>query len=173
MVESRAFPLRPAPDPSVRFQGTYREEAWRRCARMSEADGIRFAPWPHPDVFPSWSVPALEAAKCAARQGADLFERVHLALYQAFFGESRNIADPAEVAAVVAAAGGDMARFAADQTAGVGGQALAEDYEAAMTEHGVRSIPTVLVPATGRRLVGLAGLADYRAIVEEALSVPS
>jgi predicted DsbA family dithiol-disulfide isomerase len=140
---------------------------------MSEADGIRFTPWPHADVFPTWSVPALEAAKCVERQGPELFERVHLALYRAFFGESRNIADPLEVTGIVAAAGTDMARFAADQTSGAGRRALAADYEAALTEHGVRSIPTVILPATGRRLIGLAGLADYRAVVEEALSVPS
>ena len=46
MLEHRAFPLRPAPERGVRFQGTYREQGWRRCAEMSAADGITFTPWP-------------------------------------------------------------------------------------------------------------------------------
>jgi predicted DsbA family dithiol-disulfide isomerase len=42
------------------------------------------------------------------------------------------------------------------------------DYEAAVTEHGVRAIPTVVLPETGRALVGLVDLATYRAAIEEA-----
>ena len=37
-----------------------------------------------------------------------------------------------------------------------------------MTEHGVRAIPTVILPETGRALVGLVDLAAYRAALEEA-----
>lgn len=157
------------PDRTVRFTGTYREQGWRRCAAMSAGDGIRFTPWPHAEL-PGWSLPALEAAKCVAKQGDELFARVHVKLYEAFFTESRNIADSAVVADVVAASGADMTRFAADFDAGVGREAIASDYEAAVAEHGVRSIPTVIVAETGRALVGLADLSVYRAAVEEALA---
>ena len=157
------------PDPSARFKGTYREEGWRRCAQMSAGDGIRFTPWPH-EGFTAWSLPALEAAKCAAKQSDELFAKVHLDLYRAFFTESRNIADPVVVSDVVAAAGADMERFAADFEAGIGREAVVGDYETAITEHGVRSIPTVIVAETGRALVGLADYATYRAAVEEALA---
>jgi predicted DsbA family dithiol-disulfide isomerase len=136
---------------------------------MSAADGIRFTPWPHAEL-PAFSLPALEAAKCAAKQGDDLFERVHRALYEAFFTHSRNIADPKDVAAIVAAAGADMERFAADFEAGIGRDAVLSDYEAAVSEHGVRSIPTVIVAETGRALVGLADYTAYRAAAEEALA---
>jgi predicted DsbA family dithiol-disulfide isomerase len=151
----------------VRFRGTYREEGWRRCGMMTAADGIRFTPWPH-DELPGWSLPALEAAKCAAKQGDEAFTRVHHALYEAFFTHSRNIADGAEVIRIVAGCGIDVDRFVADYEAGAGREAVVADYEAAHTEHGVRSIPTVIVPATGRALVGLADLAQYRHAVEEA-----
>jgi len=136
---------------------------------MSAADGIRFTPWPHAEL-PGWSLPALAAAKCVAKQSDELFERVHHALYEAFFTESRNIADAKEVAAIVAAAGADMERFTADFESGIGRDAVIGDYEAAVSEHGVRSIPTVVVPDTGRALVGLADYAVYRAAVEEALA---
>lgn len=91
-----------------------------------------------------------------------------LRLYGAFFTESRNSADPAEVHRIVAASGADMDRFAADYAAGPGREALISDYEAAVTEHGVQAIPAVVVVETGRALVGLADLATYRAAVQEA-----
>src|SRR2546426_3678431 len=102
----------------------------------------------------------MEAVKCVAKQGDELFERVHRGLYEAFFTHSRNIADPEAVAAIVAAAGADMERFAADFEAGIGREAVIGDYEAAVS--GVRSIPTVIVADTGRALVGLADYAVYR-----------
>jgi len=166
VIEHRAFPLRPTPVPPVPFKGTYREAGWQRCNAMSADDGIRFTPWPHP-TMPNWSLPALEAAKCVARQGDDLFERVHSRLYEAYFTDSLNIAEPRVVADIVAGAGADMTRFTADRDAGVGREAVVKDYEAAVAE-GVRAIPTVIVPHTGRVLVGLVDAATYRAAVEEA-----
>jgi predicted DsbA family dithiol-disulfide isomerase len=166
-IESRAFMLRPEPDPSVHFKGTYREEGWRRCGLMSAPDGLTFTPWPH-DVFPAWSVPALEAAKCAAKQGDDVFGRVHLRLYEAFFTESRNIADRTEIARIVAECGVDRERFAADYATGIGREAVVADHTAALAGEGVQAIPTVIIAETGRRLVGLADLATYRSAVLEA-----
>lgn len=167
VLEHRAFPLRPAPDPTATFKGTYREGAWRRCGDMARPDGIVFTPWPHEDRYPRWSLPALEAAKCAARQGADALERVHLRLYEAFFTRSLDIGDPKVVIDVVAEAGVDVERFVADYRAGAGRQEVARDFERAI-EDGIRSIPTVLFPASGRALVGLVDTAQYRAAVEEA-----
>ena len=166
MIEHRAFPLRPAPVSPVPFKGTYREAGWQRCGAMSAVDGITFTPWPHA-TMPNWSLPALEAAKCVMRQGEDLFERVHPRLYEAYFTKSLNIAEPGVVADIVAAEGVDMPRFTADLDAGAGREAVVKDYEAAVAE-GVRSIPTVIVPQTGRVLVGLVDAAAYRAAVDEA-----
>lgn len=166
MLEHRAFPLRPAPERGVRFQGTYREQGWRRCAEMSAADGITFTPWPHAEL-PGFSLPALEAAKCVARQDGEVFERAHLALYEAFFTRSVNIADPRAVIDVVAGCGVDLDRFVADFRAGAGRDEVVRDYKEAV-EEGVRSIPTVIFPSSGRALVGLVDAAQYRAAFEEA-----
>ena len=149
------------------FKGTYREEGWRRCGQMSVEDGISFTPWPHP-AMPGVSLPALEAAKCAAKQGDELFERVHRALFEAYFTRSLDISDSGVLARVVEEAGGDLTRFTADLGAGFARSAVVADYEAAVTEHGVRAIPTVILPDTGRVLVGLADVATYRAAIEEA-----
>lgn len=151
------------------FKGTYREAGWARCGQMSVPDGLAFTPWPHGEM-PNWSLPALQAAKCAAKQGDEIFERTHLALYEAFFTRSLNIADPAVVAPVVAQTGADMPRFTADVAAGLGREAVVSDYERAVAEHGVRSIPTVIVRETGRVLAGLADYATYEAAVREAVA---
>jgi predicted DsbA family dithiol-disulfide isomerase len=167
VLEHRAFPLRPTPVTGVAFRGTYREEGWRRCNQMSAADGITFTPWPHASM-PGHSMPALEAAKCAAKQGEAVFERVHRALYEAYFTRSLNIADPDVLARLVGECGGDLARYEADRQAGFARAAVVADYEAAVGEHGVRAIPTVIVPDTGRALVGLVDLDVYRQVFEDA-----
>jgi predicted DsbA family dithiol-disulfide isomerase len=160
-IRWRAFPLRPTPDPTATFQGTYREAAWRRCRDLAGDVGVTFRMWERPD-FPSGSLPALEAAKCVALQGTDLFEGVHLRLYRAFFADGVNIGIPAEVAGVVRELPGlDVARFVADYEAGKGRAPVLEDYEAAVHEHGVRAIPTVVLE-DGRRIVGAVSLAEYR-----------
>jgi predicted DsbA family dithiol-disulfide isomerase len=134
---------------------------------MAAADGITFTPWPHADHYPHWSLPALEAAKCAQRQGPQAFDRVHLRLYAAFFTESRNIADPAEVARIVTEAGVDAGRFLDDYRSGVGRDAVVTDYQAAIADR-VRAIPAVLFPDTGQSLVGMVDIARYRAAIEDA-----
>ena len=166
MLEHRAFPLRPAPDPTASFKGTYREQAWLRCGEMAKPDGIAFNPWPHLDHYPNWSLPGLEAAKCAALQGTEAFDRLHLRLYRAFFTESHNIADLSEVVKIAGEANLDAERFLADYRGGAGRDAVVKDYTEA-AEEGVRSIPTVIFPETGRALVGLVDLAQYRAAIEE------
>jgi predicted DsbA family dithiol-disulfide isomerase len=133
---------------------------------MAAADGIRFTPWERED-FPAWSLPALEAAKCVARQGAALFERLHLALYEAFFTRGRNIAQPDELMDVAAEAGADMERLAADLRAGVGREAVLRDWQQAVTRDHVRAIPTIIVDG-GPRLTGLMDLAAYRAALAGA-----
>ena len=134
---------------------------------MSAQDGIVFNPWPH-ESLPGWSLPALEASKCVALQGAAVFERTHLRFYRAFFTEGRNIADRYEIDAIVAETDIDLDRFRNDYAAGAGRQAVIDDYRGAVEQYGVQSIPTVIVPATGRALVGLADLKQYRAAVDEA-----
>jgi len=160
----RAFPLRPVPDPTATFQGTYREAAWARCGELARDIGIEYRMWTRPD-YPTWSLPALDAAKCAARQGERAFEATHLALYRAFFTEGVNIGRPEEVLAVVGRLPDvDAARLQADYEAGVGRQSVLENYEAATSEHGVRAIPTVVLP-DGRRVIGAVPLAEYRRVL--------
>jgi predicted DsbA family dithiol-disulfide isomerase len=145
----------------VTFKGTYREAAWQRCNALAADTGVTFRMWERSD-FPTWSMPALEAAKCVALQGEELFDALHLRLYRAFFEEGVNIGLSDEVAGVVRALPGlDVSRFLHDYESGKGREAVLDDYETAVREHGVRAIPTVVLP-TGQRIVGAVSLAEYR-----------
>src|SRR5262245_778566 len=120
--------------------------------------------WSRPD-YPTWSLPALDAAKCVALQGEVPFEAAHLALYRAFFTDGVNIGRPEEVIAVVRrVAGVDVVRFLKDFESGRGRLAVLEDYEAAVSRHGIRVIPTVVAP-DGRRVVGAVSLSEYRRVL--------
>jgi len=165
-IQWKAFPLRPEPDPTATFKGTYREEGWRRCGAMAMSDGIRYNAWPRDD-YPNWSLPALEAAKCVARQGPEAFDRLHLRLYEAMFTRGINIAKADELAMVVRESGADMARFLADLESGTARDEVRADYEDALTRDRVRAIPTIIVEG-GRRLTGLVDLPAYRKAIEEA-----
>jgi predicted DsbA family dithiol-disulfide isomerase len=159
-IDWKAFPLRPVPDPSVTFKGTYREEAWKRCAAMAEPDGVVFTMWGRDD-YPTSSLPALEAAKCVALQGEEAFRRLHLRLYEAFFTRGKNIAVAEEVVEVVRESGADMRRFLADYESGKARDWVLGDYEEAVAREGVRGIPTIIGDG-GQRLVGLVSAAEYR-----------
>ena len=65
-------------------------------------------------------------------------------------------------------AGVDLDRFRTDYAASAGREAVISDHRTAVEEHAIRSIPTVVILETGRRLIGLADLARYRAAVGEA-----
>ena len=163
-IRWRAFPLRPVPDPTASFQGTYREAAWRRCHDLSADAGVTFRMWQRSD-FPATSMPALEAAKCASLQGDAAWAALHLRLYQAFFADGVNIGEPAEVAGVVRGVPEvDFAAFLRDYEAGRGRQPVLDDYQTAVREHGVRAIPTVVLD-DGRRIVGAVPLAEYRRVL--------
>ena len=59
-----------------------------------------------------------------------------------------------------------MARFLRDWEGGAAREAVARDYEEAVTLNRVRAIPTIIVEG-GRRLTGLVDLPTYRKAIEE------
>ncbi|GIX48251.1 MAG: hypothetical protein KatS3mg131_2462 [Candidatus Tectimicrobiota bacterium] len=162
-LEHRAFPLRPQPDASVKFQGTYREAAWQRAAALAAADGIRWRMWTRDD-FPQWSLPALEAAKCAALQGEAAFADMNLRLFRGFFEQGVNIAEPEEILTLAREAPLDYPRFVDDFLSGGMRQEVLRDYEEALTRYAVHAIPTVVF-AEREWVVGAVPLAKYEEVL--------
>ena len=155
--------MRPDPDPTAKFKGTYREAAWRRAASMCGPDGITFTMWARDD-FPAWSLPALEAAKCVALQGDEAFERVHLFLFDAFFHKGINIGNREEVIEVVRGAGVEMGRFLKDYDSGTARAQVLKEYEEALTTYRVNSIPAVIFDGD-QRVIGATSLEEYLKIL--------
>lgn len=130
---------------------------------MSAPDGVKFTMWARDD-FPTWSLPALEAAKCVALQGDEPFERVHLLLFEAFFSKGINIGKREEVIEVVRGAGADMDRFLKDYDAGTARALVLKEYEEALTTYRVNSIPTVIFDG-GQEIIGATSLDEYLKIL--------
>ncbi len=100
--------------------------------------------WTRPD-FPQWSLPALEAAKCAELEGPEAFERMHFSLFRAFFEEGVNIGEPAEVIEVARQAGLDMSEFLRRFDGESQRERVSEEHRQAVMQHGIRAIPTVII----------------------------
>ncbi len=130
--------------------------------------------WDRPD-YPTWSLPAQEAGKCAAAQGTGAFERLHLALFAAFFARGRNIAEPDEVVAVARETGLDMARFTDDFRAGRFREAVLDEYREAHERYGITAIPTVFFASAAEgaaaddaiRITGAVPAAEYERVLTE------
>lgn len=130
---------------------------------MTAPDGVKFTMWARDD-YPTWSLPALEAAKCVKLQGEELFERVHLVLFEAFFTKGINIGNREEVIEVVRSAGVEMDRFLEDYEAGTARVQVLKEYEEAITTYRVTAIPTVIFDG-GQKLVGATPLDEYLKIL--------
>ena len=155
--------MRPEPDPTVTFKGTYREAAWQRAALMSAPDGLTFTMWARDD-YPTWSLPALEAARCVASQGNEAFERVHFLLFEAFFTKGINIGNREEVTEVVRGAGVEMDQFLEDYDGGTARAQVLKEYEEAHNTYRITAIPSVIFDG-GRKVVGATSLDEYLKIL--------
>ena len=81
---------------------------WWGSACLAEKVKIAINP-----VFPINTLALMRGAVATQMQGDEPFQRYMGAMYQAMFGEPRNMSDPAEVAAVLTAAEFDAAQFMA------------------------------------------------------------
>lgn len=158
-----SFALRPSPDPTAKFRGSHREQGWQRAARLAAGDGVGFKMWERDD-FPNWSLPALAAAKCAAFQGKEVYDRMHYGLFEAFFTQGKNIANREEILDVARECGLDMDRFIADYESHEGHKLAVEEYEQAVNRFMVTAVPTVFFGDV--RVVGAVPLQEYLQVLE-------
>jgi predicted DsbA family dithiol-disulfide isomerase len=164
-IERRAFPLRPGPDRSVQFLGTKREVSWQRIKAMVEPEGIIWNMWQRDD-YPNWSLPGLEAAKCAALQSQDAYDEMHFRLFRGFFEQGVNIANVDEVLTLARQSPLlDYSRFIDDFDSGITRRAVFDEYEAAVNDYLVYAIPTVIFP-NHERVVGAVPIEAYEKVLE-------
>ncbi len=116
--------------------------SWRRAALEEK---INFTPWNPSHTYPTSSMPALQATKCAQLQGEEAFQRFHKALFQAFFEGSMNISEREVLVSLARKTGLDVERFSSDFDQGLQEKEVLADYEDARAEYEDWGIPLVIV----------------------------
>ncbi|PON16490.1 hypothetical protein C2W62_18200 [Candidatus Entotheonella serta] len=158
--------MRPGQDRSTKFLGTKREVSWQRIKAMVEPEGITWNMWQRED-YPNWSLPGLEAAKCAALQSHEAYDDMHFRLFRGFFEQGVNIANIDEVLALARQSPLlDYSRFVDDLDSGVTRRAIFDEYEEAVNDYLVYAIPTVIFP-DNERVVGAVPMEEYEKVLEK------
>ena len=166
-VHWRGFPLLPHHLPGNRVSPCS-VQGRARAAEAESACGI--TPWSG-DGYPTSSLPALEAARCAARQCAEAFDGFDMALFRAFFSESRDISDRDVLLGLADGVGLDTRRLAWDMQSGVERQALLEEYHVARDEYSSMALGIPFTVINGSYpLTGALPADMYRHAVQRALS---
>ena len=100
--------------------------------------------WEMPDITNAQALVAQVASEAAKRQGAELFERFHLALMVARHGGKGRIRlnDPAPILNLAREVGLDAGRLREDMADPTMVEAVGRDHTEAVEEHGVFGTPT-------------------------------
>ncbi len=165
-IHWRAFPLIPDEKPG-RLSTEKTQEGRRRVA--AEEPRASFVPPAVGIDLPASSMPALIAAKCAERQSAAAFHRLHDRLFLAHFRDNLDIAKPDVLWRVARESGLDMARFDQDYAAGEAYQSALTDYAEGTAWFGVSAVPAVIFNEK-LSLVGAVPIERYRAILDWILA---
>jgi predicted DsbA family dithiol-disulfide isomerase len=103
------------------------------------------------DDWPTTTLPAFEAAWCAALQGEQALATYDLRVRQAFFAEGRNIGRWDVLREIVEEAGLDRQRFDQDVAGGKARAAVVEEARLGRERYRVRGTPTLML-ADGTKL---------------------
>lgn len=144
-VRMRPFPLEvdggePAPRDVL-------EQEWWLAAIQEPA--ASFAPYR--GDWPTTTLPAFEAAWCAAQQGEDAGHDYDLRVRRAFFAESRDIGRPAVLREIAREAGLDLPAFNRLFESGVARDQVLAERRLGRERYRVRGTPTVML-GDGTRL---------------------
>lgn len=164
-IEWRGFPLAPFEKQNRRVY-PYAAEGWQAMAGLEE--GAEFTEWALP-TYPTSSMPALEAARCAQRQGEAAALRFHLATMRAFFAHSRDISQWEELLALAREAELDMERFTADYQERSQRAIVQADFSEARHRYGITGIPAMVIDER-YLMVGARQPEEYRQVVEQVLN---
>lgn len=122
---------------------------WRNFS-LEQVNSPEGAPkvWEMPDITEGQALVAQVASEAAKRQGAELFERFHLALMVARHGGEGRIRlnDPAPILELARENGLDPDRLREDMADPATAEAVGRDHTEAVDEHGVFGTPTFVFP---------------------------
>jgi predicted DsbA family dithiol-disulfide isomerase len=115
-----------------------------RARAALEEEGL-FNPWDESQLYPSSSMPAQIASKCALLQGEEAFERFHSAVFMAFFRDCRDISKRDVLISVATDAGLDVEKFLADFESDELRQEVLADAEEVRSQYHGWGIPLTVV----------------------------
>ena len=159
-----AFLLRPTATERSLDSFTRYTTGWARPA-ASEPDAT-FRTWSGEHSPPSHSMPSAVAGKAVLHAfGAAAFDRFHLALMHAYFGDNRTVSDRAVILDVASSCDLDAAALAATldaETASLEAEVVADHRDA--LRRGIAAVPTVVVNDE-YVLQGAMTVAQYQKVV--------
>ena len=109
-----------------------------------EEEGL-FNPWDESQPYPSSSMPAQIASKCALLQGEEAFERFHEAAFKAFFRDCRDISNREVLIALATDTGLDMEKFYADFASDERQEEVLADVEEVKSQYEGWGVPLTVV----------------------------
>jgi predicted DsbA family dithiol-disulfide isomerase len=142
----RSFPLELHGDAAPR--DILEQEWWLAALQEPAAD---FGPMPSPADWPTTTLPAFDAAWSANQQGDAAGHDYDLRVRRAFFGEGRNIGDPAVLLEIAREAGLDLSEFQRHIDSGRARGAVLAEANEGRERYSVRGTPTLML-ADGTRL---------------------
>jgi len=137
-VRLRPFPLE-VDDGESAPRDILEQEWW--LAALQEPAAV-FAPF-RGDDWPTTTLPAFEAAWCAAQQGEAVAHDYDLRVRRAFFAESRNIGRPEVLLEIAGEAGLDLPVFTRLFASGAARAPVLEERRLGRERYHVRATPTV------------------------------
>lgn len=161
-LRHKAFLLRPEDNPGAQFTAYHLQH--RQAAR--QLTGLEFDLPQVGAVYPRSSMPALEAAKWVEAEHPDQFLSFDLAVFQAFFAETRNIGDPEVLVDIAHSVGIPVAGLREALDRRTYENAVWKDHLEAMKLE-VHSIPTVLIG--GQVISGAVPIGEYHNALKVAL----
>jgi predicted DsbA family dithiol-disulfide isomerase len=117
------------------------QEWWLAAIQEPRAE---FKPWSG-ETWPTTTLPAFEAAWCAARQDESRFLDYDLRIRRAFFAESRDIGRPEVLLEIAREAGLDPDRLARDLALGEARAAILDEARLGQERYRVRGTPTIML----------------------------
>src|SRR3989441_7130350 len=173
---TRPFPLELAHGEAAP-RDILQQEWW--LAAIQEPRAV-FAPY-RGDDWPTTTLPAFEAAWCAAQQGPVAAMEYDLRVRRAFFGEARNIGRPQGLLDLAREAEPDLTRFQAQWESGAARAAVLAEATLGRERYRVGrapplapaggrplEVPIALPPLENRRIVGISKLPCVGAGGDEA-----
>lgn len=118
------------------------DQEWWLAAIQEPA--AAFAPY-QGDDWPTTTLPAFEAAWCAARQGEEALATFDLGVRRAFFAQGRNIGRWAVLREIAEEVGLDRERFEQDFNRGEARSAVLEEARLGRERYRVRGTPTLML----------------------------